>query len=61
MARLSQTRSTIQQEASPGQHVSAPDAANEAHLEVGDALNLRVTGQVEVLLRLKDALCKSDT
>ena len=30
------------------------------YLQVGDALNLRVAGQVEVLLGLKDTLCSSN-
>ena len=51
-------QSTIQQNAIPTLHVCAPDAADEAHLKVRDALDLRVAGQVEVLLCLKDALCR---
>ena len=51
-------QSTYQQHPTPHLHVCAPDAADEYHLKVGDALNLGVAGQVEVLLCLKDALCR---
>ena len=40
-------------------HTVMPGEYTQLYLQIGDALNLRVTGQIKILLCLKDTLCNS--